>query len=777
MLCCLSCRNTKQLVDKEFLLNKNSIKVDNSKVNSEDLSSYIKQKPNRKILGLFRFHLTVYSIGNKGKENRIKKWMKNTIGEAPVILDTFLTDKSVKQMILYLNNKGYFTAKVSRSFVYNTRKKKVQVIYNVKAFEAYKVLQVNYEIEDQDIRSFVINDTNNSLLKAGKNYDVDELQTERDRITKNLKENGYYEFSKEYITYRIDSSLNSVKLKITCKINQSKTKVRLANSDSIIITNHPRFLIQKIYIYPDYKTLQLDTIKYDTIKVSIAQRKKSSIPNTYYFIVKENAPIKVKFKTLTQSVFIEPGQYFNIKDVDRTYKRLSDLRFYKFINITFNNSENDSMIDGMKLLDCRIQLTRTATQSINYEFEGTNSSGDLGIAGNVVYQNKNFFKGAEIFSVKAKGALEVRRISGQKDPSDLIYAWLPFNTVETGLETGLDIPKFFVPIRAERFPKYFKPKTSIQAGLNYQKRPDYTRYITNVSFGYDWKENEKKRHILNPVEINSVKIKLDPLFEQSIAGLSERLKSGYKDHLTTALKYTFLFSNQLNNKSKKFVFFRGSFEAAGNLLSAISKPLGFVKKDNDYYTVFGIRYAQYLRADADFRHFNKINKNTTFAYRTAFGIGFPYGNLPVMPFEKSFFVGGANDIRAWQIRTLGPGSFNDSLNSVLDKTGDIMLEGNIEYRFGIYHFLQGAAFVDAGNVWLMYKNAKFKDGEFLLNNFYKQIAIGAGLGIRLDFSFFVFRIDAAAPLKNPVFPEGNRWQVKSLTFKDINLNLGIGYPF
>ena len=805
MLVFAACKNTSHLAVNEYLLNKNSLKTDNSKVSSDDMSSYIKQKPNRKILGVFRFHLWVYNMVNKKKtEDKKIAWLNKTdkknearklkgkkiistdklifrekllnIGEAPVVLDTFLTDKSVKQIKMYLNNKGFFNAKVSRAITYNKKKKKANVVYNVTTGNPYIVRNIKYSTHDAEVKKIILDDTANALIRKGKNYDVDEMQAERDRITKQLKNNGYYYFAKEYIDFRIDSTLKSNQLDIRVRIGMIKTKKKINDKDTTITENHQQYKINKIFIFPEYRTLQLDTFKYDTTEVKIPPRKKGGDPSIYYFIANKNVRNKVRYKTITQSVFIEPGKYFNLTDVEKTYNRLAELRFYKFTNITFTDI-SDQTTDKSHQLDCHIELTRTPTQSLNYEVDGTNSSGNLGVAGNIIYQNKNFFRGTEIFNVKLKGALEVQKVTGQSSSDNTINNVLPFNTMETGIETGLDIPKFFVPIRAERFPKYFRPKTTIQAGLNFQQRPDYTRYVANMTFGYDWKENAFKRHILNPIEINSVKIKLDPAFEQTISGLSQTLQSAYRDHLTAALKYSFIFSNQQTNKTKKFVYFRGTFESAGNLLRLINSTIGSPKSEDGYYSIFNIRYAQYLRADVDFRHYNKINPHTTFIYRTILGVGLPYGNFPAMPFEKSFYVGGANDIRAWQIRTLGPGSFVDSLHSVLDKTGDIMLEGNIENRFGIYKFLQGAVFVDAGNVWLMNKNAKFQDGEFLWDKFYKQIAIGAGLGLRFDFSFFVFRIDAAVPLKDPTQPEDHRWVINDFRWDGINFNLGIGYPF
>jgi outer membrane protein assembly factor BamA len=411
--------------------------------------------------------------------------------------------------------------------------------------------------------------------------------------------------------------------------------------------------------------------------------------------------------------------------------------------------------------------------------ESTNSAGNLGLAGDVLYQNKNVFRGAEIVKLKVTAATEIQKVFGES--SNNINQLLPFNTLETGADAEIDIPKFLIPVKQERFPKYFRPETDIDAGLNYERRPDYTRYISNLSYGYQWKESPTKKHLLYLADLNLVKIYPTLKFDSLINSYKDiRIQNSYKDHLILALKYSFIYNDQQLSKNKDFSYFRANFETSGNLLRAIDRIINHQLPPDSSYSIFKINYAEYIRGDFDLRHYLLFDKLNTLALRIAVGGGLAYWNSYALPFEKSFYSGGANSVRAWQIYSLGPGSYsNNTLNPGLDKTGDIDIEGNIEYRFPVYHFLKGALFVDAGNVWLNKKNDGMPGAEFEFDRFYKEIAIGSGIGARFDFSYFILRLDAAFQIRNPSEPENQRWipLSHSLSFFNIRFNFGIGYPF
>jgi len=413
----------------------------------------------------------------------------------------------------------------------------------------------------------------------------------------------------------------------------------------------------------------------------------------------------------------------------------------------------------------------------NIAAEATNSAGNLGVAGNISYQNRNLFRGAEIFNIKLNCALEVQKIFGD-ETADEVIDQLPFNTVETGVELNVELPRFLIPISPEKFPKYFRPKTTIKTGLNFQQRADYTRYILNSSFGYEWKESESKKHILTPIEISSIKIEPDSSFLEIINSIKDkRIQLSYNDHLSMALRYSFIFNNQKVNKLLNFSYFRGNFESSGNLLRLASKVINMQQDEMGSYKIFKIRYSQYIKADADYRFYNIVNQHSSLVYRFTLGLAVPYGNIDIMPFDKSFYAGGANGLRAWKLYDLGPGGYSDTATAKFYKTGDVHLETNVEYRFDIYKYLKGALFLDAGNVWLREKNIQYPNAEFQFNDFYKEIAIGCGVGTRLDFSFFIIRLDAAIPLRDPRRVHELRWVYDEMKLTKVNFNIGIGYPF
>ena len=763
----VACNPARHLSDEQYLLIKNKIEISNRSIESDDISAFIKQKPNRKFLGFYRFHLGAYNLANRGKkETKIKKWLKNTVGEPPVILDTILTNNSVNQIGFHLNNKGFFNSEVTKSI--KIKKKKAKVTYNIIAAQPYKIRNIEYSIADKKVLNFVHEKQDNSLLIKGNNYDVDILDDERERITKNLKDLGYFYFVKEYIRFKIDSSLNSHQLDILITISNFSYRTK-ENPDSIIRTNHKRYKINNIYIFSDYHPIKSDTIKYDTLQYGKNEK------NKYYFL--NSGKPKYKPKTISRMIFIKRKEYYNLENVNMTYKRLSELNNFKYIDIHFTDLSKDSLNNPQKenLLNCIIKLTRLEKQSYTIETEGTNSSGDLGIAANLVYQNNNLLKGSEIFLLKAKSALEMQKVVGDNTQSQVLESSiLPFNTIEAGFDALIIFPKFLVPIKQERFPKYFKPKSTISTGYNYQKRPDYTRYITNITFGYDWKESEYKRHILNLVEINSVKIYPDSSFLKKISSFDKKIQNSYSDHLVMGLKYSWIYNNQKINKLQDFTYFKINGEFVGNLVYLTNLMLNSAKDENGNYTLFNIRYAQYFRGDFDYRHYFYFSHKDILAFRYDFGIGIPYKNMNVLPFEKSFYVGGANGIRAWRIRDIGPGGYYNSNTADFDKTGDIGLETSLEYRFPIYKIFEGAAFVDAGNVWYLNKNSQFPDAEFKFNRFYKEIAVGWGLGLRFNFSFFIIRTDFGLPVHDPSKPQGDRWVI---TNSKLNINFAIGYPF
>ena len=423
-------------------------------------------------------------------------------------------------------------------------------------------------------------------------------------------------------------------------------------------------------------------------------------------------------------------------------------------------------------------------QSITSQLEGTNTSGNIGIDGSVLYQNRNFFKAGELLELKLEGNIIAQTQFNSDNISDNNINLLQknFNTLQFGPELTFSIPRAFFPFSLLKFKKSVMPQTFIKTSLNYQSSPKFNRVITDINYGFYFKTHQKQiKHELVPIEIYFVDATLSNEFINKLNTLKDAfLLNSFQNHITTLTKYVFNFNSKENaNINKKASYYlRLNIQSSGSILRATYKLLGAKSDSLGRYLIDNIPFAQFIKTDLDFRSHIPITKKTWLVYRIAAGIGKPLSNLNVLPYEQSFFSGGPNSIRAWRARTLGPGGYDPSGNtSQFDKIGDLLMEGNVEFRFPMFASFNGAFFIDAGNIWRIQPDINKKDGEFLLNKFADQIAIGAGFGLRWDLTFFVIRLDLAVPLKDPKLLAGDRWTFDKKPLNYSVLNFGIGYPF
>ena len=755
----VSCNSTKYIPENKTLLDRNSIQFDQKakSISKSEFKDYIKQKPNKRILG-FRFHLGLYNLSNPEKEKWPHKWLR-TIGEEPVIFDEFQTGKSSKDIESFLVHKGYFNATVNDTVF--TKKKKTRVHFQVRSGIPFKIRKINYQIEDTAIAEIILADTISSVIRTGQKYDVDNLQQERLRIERLIRNYGYYNFSKENISFQADSTVDDFQLDLTLVI--SKFRIQTA-SNRILNVPHRKYKINNVFIYPGFDPQSaladpgvyyqdLDTFNYDG-----------------FYLMGIDSNFLVKPKRILQSNYIKGGQYYDQTDVEQTRLHLTSLDVYRSININFKEVENAGKQEENYLLDCHIQLIPITLQSYTIELEGTNSAGNLGGAVNLLYKQRNLFRGSEVLDLKLKGAFETLT-----EKSGTLQ-----NTLEMGAEARINFPKFLFPfLDAERFIKKYNPETFLSFAYNYQKRPVFTRTIANISFGYHWQSSKYSSHIVNPLEINAVKLPvIDPGFAQKL-DTTTYLAYSYKDVLITALNYSYIFNNQNIKKISDFIFFRLNMESAGNTLSGFLN-VSNRKIENENYSILGLEYAQYLKGDIDFRYHHYTNKTDQLVCRAFLGVGYPYGNSQAMPFEKQYFSGGANGIRAWHVRELGPGSYDPGDISFYNQTADIKIETNLEYRFKLFWVLEGALFLDAGNIWAIRQEDERPGSVFQWDKFYNDIALGTGFGARFDFSFFIFRLDMGMKLRDPSINDSKKWVWTNggVNFKDdFTLHLGIGYPF
>jgi len=458
--------------------------------------------------------------------------------------------------------------------------------------------------------------------------------------------------------------------------------------------------------------------------------------------------------------------YFTEEVVDSTKKtNADDFLFFA------DSVKRDSIPTG--LLNCYIQLSTHTLQSYQVEFVGTNTSGAFGVEGNLNYQHKNLFRGAEILDVKLRGLVETVQKNNNLTNFGFKYS------LEYGASVGLTIPKFLIPFAGKEFIKTYSPRTQITESYNFQRRPDYTRTIAGFIFGYNWKNSKYLTHTVNPVEINAINIRdTSKAFHDQIAG--KYIENSYKNQIITLSSYSLTYNNQNLQKNTSYTYLRFNVESSGNILAAIYSKYG-TKSIDSTYKILNTSFSQYLRSDINITYHQVIDNSNTFVYRIFAGVGYPYGNSKALPFDKKYFSGGANGIRAWSARSLGPGSVNADNSSYPNQTGDIKLEANVEYRFKIFWQLEGALFFDAGNIWA------FKDENskaiFKPTSFYKQIALGTGTGFRINLGFLTVRLDFGFKLYDPAIPDNNpnikRWVfMRKNNFSDLwAFNFGIGYPF
>jgi len=764
----VSCNPARRLSEGEYLLQNNTIEVTDAQVSRSDIKTFLRQRPNRKILGLFRFHLNVYQLADRGKETRFKNWTKSTIGEPPVIYDPSLAMGTANQFELYLHSKGYFNAEVELEE--ELKKKKAWIHYHITGNAPYIINQKKYLIRDDRVKRFVLNDTVQSLIKVGDRYDAENIEDERNRITRYLRNNGFFRFSRDFIIFRVDSNLHKHAVNVDVIINEP---AQADIADSLQNLRHRRFLLDKVIVLPEFSTLQTDVVRRDTT-IFVPDRPNINHNREYTFL--HNGPLRIKPFVIVNHLRLRPDEYFRISDVEQTYDFLTGLRNFRFINLQFQETEdpvNGTPTDSLGYLNAYVQLNRSAANAFTVEAEGLNTAGNLGVASNILYQNRNIFRNAEIFNLRFKGALEV---TGESSPEEVIQR-LPFNTLELGVEAGIDFPRFLLPFTIERIARNARPKSTIVTGINFRQRPDYTRYILNFNYGFEWNQSPNDRHQLNPLEISSIRVFNDSILRANVPDANPFILSRFRDHFIVGLKHTYVLNTQDLSRMNDFVYLRTNFESAGGLLNLLSEPLQLSVDENGSYNIFNIPFSQFLKGDADFRYYRVFDSNESLVFRLMAGAGVPYGNVRVLPFIKSYYGGGANGIRAWRIYSLGPGSYASDDQLRFDRYGDIKIEANIEYRFKVYSFWHGAFFLDAGNVWFINQNDQFPGGEFRWDSFGRDIALGGGLGVRLDFDFFILRVDAAFPIKDPALPAKDQWINQWPGFRDYNLNLGIGYPF
>ncbi|NDW12925.1 hypothetical protein D0T50_08465 [Bacteroides sp. 214] len=751
-----SCTATKYVPEGKYLLDEVKIQTDNKDVKPSSLEPYIRQNANTKWFSLVKTQLYIYNLSGRDSTKWRNKVLRR-LGDEPVIYDEYSNERTREEMTKALQNMGYMGASVKS--IPKINKKKLKMTYQVTTGNPYVVNSLRYDIPDDGILYFMNKDSARTLLHEGMLFDVNVLDAERQRITNLLRQNGYYKFNKEYITFDADTIRNTFKVDLTMHL----ALYRAVSGDSA--KEHQQYTINDISFITEYDMMRTSALSSIEINDSIHYK---GFP--IYFKDK----LYLRPKVLVDNLNLQRGSLYDESDVQRTYNNFGRLSALKYSNIRFVETQ----IADSSMLNAYVLLTKSKHQSVTFEIEGTNSAGDLGAAASVAYQHRNFFHGSESFMFKVRGAYEA--ISG------LTGNYRSDNYTELGAETSVNFPRFLFPFLSSGFKKSIRATTEFGLHYNYQLRPEFSRTVAAASWGYRWTQKQRIQHRIDLLDISYLYMPwIDPTFEQKYLNDEKNyiLEYNYKNRLIVRSGYVYNY-NSVNPNLMNQTFktnshsIRLGVESAGGLLYLFSKAAGLSKNGEGEYSILNIPFAQYVKFDFDFAKNIVIDQRNSLAYHIGAGIAVPYGNASVIPFEKQYFSGGANSVRGWSVRSLGPGSFPGDGN-FLNQSGDIKLDMNIEYRSKLFWILQGAFFIDAGNIWTIKEYEEQPGGKFQFDKFYKQIAVSYGLGFRFDLDFFVLRFDGGMKAINPEYEKGKRrYPIISPRLKrDFAFHFAVGYPF
>lgn len=754
LLCCMSCSNTRHLAEGESLYVKGSIVLDDSSkkiIAKEALSSMesvMVPMPNKKTLG-GRLKLAIYNSAKEPKKERgLKYWWKYKLGEPPVVLSELDTRRISLLMENRLTTYGHFRSNVTDTIIIKNRK--ATVVYHARVAKAYMIDSVFFPGVTDRLTKKMDESKDSSLLKRGDQYNLQTISDERNRIDDLLGREGYYYFIPDFIIVRVDTTIGDHKCNMYVDLKKNLPPEAI-----------DYYRVGDLSVFPDYtlKAKAADKMGTDTVMV-----------DSIYYISSKH---QFRPEVIVDNIYFEKGEVYDSRDYTITIRRMLGLGVFKYANIKF---EQDTTRPGW--LNGNIYLTTIPKYSLRGEVQGiVKDNGFAGPGLTISNRNRNLFKGAELLVFNFNGNYEVQ-ISRDLPP---------LQAFEFGITPQLIFPKFLVPFHMPRTYSVFIPKTKIEAGYTIENREGY--YLLNsfeLTFGYNWKESITKEHTLTPVIINFVNTTQTTAAYDSILNENQALQESFDRQFVLGIGYSYTFSNQVTGTSRNPVYFKGAIEFSGNTVYALQSLFQAEKgTPENPFELFSNPYSQYGWLSLDFRYYLALGKQSKLASRLFSGIGLPYGNGDVMPYYKGFSAGGVNDLRGFRSRSVGPGIYHDEdLDSVgfYNQLGDIKLALTLEYRFPIVGYLKGALFGEAGNIWMQSTKLYGEEGVFRFNQFYKQFAVDAGVGLRLDLTYLIIRFDFATPLRIPYVTENNGWQFDPFGSNDLGrtnvlLNFGISYPF
>jgi outer membrane protein insertion porin family len=784
-----ACSNTKYLQKNQLLYVDADVDVkgEASSIEKQDIRSSLTskqlmlQQSNSLFLGT-RFKIWLH---NQKYNEKKSNWLWNLMLaprnlEKPVIYDSTQTKESVKRMVSYLNNQGYFYATVG--YEESIKRQKVNVTYKVNTGKNFVINKIYYEVPDTNLLKIVKEGEQLSLIKTGMAYKQEVLGGERERLMRLIRNAGYYKFDRDAIEFEIDTlhktlfrNLMNPFEGIVNVYNERKGQDRPKMDISIRIW-HPedstiryqKYVLDSVIAYPDYPVYgnNADSVFKTTQRRELTIRYRQNI---------------LKPAVLDRSILLKRGEIFSQQRTNDAINRLYDLGAWQFVTLQYRERK-----DTPNTLNTYIFLTPKRRQEIGANIEVSTSSDYLiGSGVSLNYKHLNIGHSATQLNISLNTGVELIRSQGN---------WM-LQSQEIGGQVSLIFPRFITPFRIAQGTRT-AVRTRLTAGVDYLTRSSKF-YISNVnaSFGYEWNASPYKRWIVKPISLNYVGVNLNSVFRETVVNLNPYLKRSFEPAFIGGENVTYIYSNNDVLHKNHYSYFRANVEESGAWLNGINSLWGSISgKGTNLESMTNMPIANFVKLEADYRHYWTLTSHTVLATRIYGGVGVPYGKSDVMPYIRQFTAGGPNSIRAWRLRTLGPGIFKDSSLSAStfpDQTGDMKLEGNIEYRFDLLRLfdgsinLKGATFIDMGNIWMLRKDTTRQGGEFKLKNLYRDLAVGTGAGLRLDFSFFLVRIDWGIPVKVPYFNGSksgwymSQWQLGDANWRRNNIiwNVAIGYPF
>ena len=751
------CSVNKFIPEGSYLLDNIKIESDNKEVKPSQMSQYVRQSSNAKWFSLVKLPMYIYSASGLDST----KWMNRfwrKIGEAPVIYNRGEAQETRDEIEKAVQNMGYMGAVVDMHEVPSGNRMKVY--YSIRSGEPYSIDRLTYDIQDRKIADFLAKDSVHSRLHTGMRFDVNVLDEERQRITQYLQNRGYYRFNKDFITYQADTMLNTHKVGLTLKLSPYRRTKEDAPQP------HKQYTLRNVHyvLGVDFSELSEDALRgLDSIC--------SDGVGLYY-----EGKSFLRPKVVTDYNYLHPGDMYRSRNVQNTYSALARLSILKYSNIRFDEVYEPG--DSARL-DAYVFLSKNKNKSLSFEIEGTNSAGDLGAAASVSYTHRNLFKGSETFTFKLRGAYEA--VSGLEGYANSHY-------MEYGVESSINFPEFMFPFLSSDFKRRIRATSEVSVKYNWQIRPEFERTLASAAWSYRWSRRGKATHRFDLLDINYIYMPyVSDAFNEYLDRMDQinpLLRHSYEDLFIVRIGYTYTYNSAggdaMQAAKRNSYSIRFNIEESGNLLYGLSRLVHKKPKYGDAYQLANIDFAQYVKMDIDVAKNFVIDDRNSLVLHAGLGIACPYGNSKSLPFEKLYFSGGANSVRGWRVRSLGPGSYRGDGNTIdyVNHTGDIKLDLNIEYRTYLFWKLNGAVFIDAGNVWNIRAQGEQTEGVFKFNRFYKQLAVAYGLGIRFDLDFLILRFDGGMKAINPMYAGKDRYPIVSPDFKrDFAFHFAVGYPF